>query len=338
MNTAAILPVLAFALASVGPAQTCRHYPSDTPTVGAPDPRPFGAQDPLDPTYGTMRYHMQIPTSVLGNQPLDICEIFVVPAGNRTREFADLSMRLGHNPNPITGTFAFNMVGFSAVRVGTQSSSFDTVADQWMPLGMEGPFRYDPANGMLVIEFFVQRSGAPNGTGDAGFRTDPSIPFVWRTGPSYNNGNMEAGGGIKLRFCTDHHGFIEYGSGGCVGSQGSVPRLTYGGSAQIGSTLQINLANGHVAPGTLSVLVFSYRVRSGPFDLGGFGAPGCEAFVFGNDATWLATSTGALTHTINLPLGLTPCFPVWNQWFQFDPAANGLGVITSNYGRIMIGN
>jgi hypothetical protein len=203
---------------------------------------------------------------------------------------------------------------------------------------MAFPFRYDPANGLLVLEFFVREAAAGPGGGDVGFRTDPSIPFVWRSGSSFNNGILEAGGGIKLRFCTDTHGFLVYGDGGCSGSNGVRPTLAYGGSPQLGSTMQVGVSGGPTAPGTVGVLAWSFRPRVGPFALDVFGAPGCSAYVFGDVATWIVTSGGA--HTVSLPLapGLAPGFPIWNQWFFFDPPANALGLCGSNFGRFMIGH
>ncbi|MCA8949814.1 MAG: hypothetical protein KDE27_09955 [Planctomycetes bacterium] len=318
-------------------AQVCHFHPSDTPAVGTPDPRPFGSGVPTDPVYGSMRYQMQIPTAVLGNQPLDIVEIFAAPAGTQTRSYTEIKLRLGHNPNPLTSAMGLNMVGFTDSPLAHNYVSFATTADQWLPLGMAHPFHYDPANGMLVVEFFV-RDAAATGSGSTGFRTDPAIPFVWRTGSSYNNGILEAGGGIKLRFCTDAHGTTEYLEGGCPGSNSLHPQLSYGGSPQLGSTLDIHVTNGPGAAGSLAVLVFSFRPRIGPFALDGFGGTGCTTYVFSDVVSWLVTSGGS--HTVSLPLatGLQPGFPLWNQWFFFDPGANPLGLSGSNFGRFMIGN
>lgn len=249
-----------------------------------------------------MRYQIQVPTSVLGTQPLDIREISVAPAGTHTRTYTELQMRMGHNPNPLTTQMVFNLVGFTASPVQFQQITFPTVADQWLSLGMSQPFHYNPANGMLVLEFYVRQAGAVLGAGDPGFRTDPSIPFVWTSGSGYN-GTLVAGGGIKVRFCTDAYGFIEYGDGGCVGSTSLTPHLSYSGSAQIGNTINIHLSDAPLTPNTLAVLVFSFRPRVGPLDLGGYGAPGCKARVFGDVASWLFTGTGNLTASIPLVLG-----------------------------------
>jgi hypothetical protein len=325
------------ALALLAPAQACTFYPTDTPASGTPDPRPFGNGNPLDPAYGTMRYQIQVPTSVLGAQPLDIRQISVAPAGTSTRTFTELQLRMGHNPNPLTTQMVFNLVGFTANPVQLQQLTFSTVADQWLSLGMAQPFHYNPANGMLVLEFYVRQAGAVLSAGNSGFRTDPAIPFVWTSGSGYN-GTIVAGGGIKVRFCTDAYGFIEYGDGGCVGSTNLTPHLSYSGSAQVGNTINIHLTDAPPMPNTAAVLIFSFRPRGGPLDLGGYGAPGCKARVFGDVASWLFTSNGTLTTSIPLPPGLVPGLTMWNQWFVFDPPANALGVISSNFGDFMIGS
>lgn len=336
MNHQLSITFLCAALAAGLDAQTCYHYPSDTPSTGTPDPRPWGNGNPTDPTYGTSRYQVQIPTSVLGNQPLEIVEIFVAPAGSHARTFDLMQVRFGHNPNPLTAQMVFNFVGFTARMVQMDIASFDTTADQWCPLGMTGPFSYDPANGMLVLEFLSQECAAIGGTGNVGLRTDPSIPFVWTSGSGWN-GAVVNGGGIKIAFCTDHHGFIEYNNGGCPGSNNLQPQLSYGGSAQLGQTVDIHVAGGPSTGTPIAVLVWSFYPRVGPFDLGGFGAPGCTARVHDHFVTWIVTSGGNHTVSLPLPAGLQPGFPFWNQWFFFDPPNNALGISGSNFGRFMIG-
>ncbi|MBZ0152725.1 MAG: hypothetical protein K8J09_14465 [Planctomycetes bacterium] len=325
---------LAALLASTLPGQSCLFLPADSPAVGTPDPRPLGNGNPADPTYGTMRYQVQIPTSVLGTQDLDIIEVFVAPADSQVRTFTDLQVRMGHNPNPLTTQMVFNMVGFTARPVQHTNISWSTTADEWTPLGMAFPFGYRPANGMLVLEFFVRDAGASGGAGVPGLRTDPSIPFVWTSGQGYN-GTLVAGGGLKLRFCTNYHGFLEYHSGACPGSSGLPPRLGYGGSAQIGNTVQIELDDG--PSNSLAILVYSFVPRVGPVDLAFLGAPGCGAMVFADVIiTHPLVGSGA---TVSIPLqpGLPSGFAVWNQWFVLDLPANPFGMTTSNLGRFLIG-
>ncbi|MBL8754496.1 MAG: hypothetical protein JNK15_14425 [Planctomycetes bacterium] len=326
---------LALVLGTGLAAQHCRYYPADSPATGAADPRPLGNGNPADPTYGTMRYQMQIPAAVLGPNPLDIVELFVAPAGAATRTFSEIQVRMGHNPNPLTTTMATNFVGFTARPVQHNVLEFATLADQWQPLGMAFPFTYNPANGMLVLEFFVRDAGATGGPANAGLRTDPSIPFVWTSGSGYG-GTAVAGGGIKLRFCTDHYGFVEYSVGGCPGSNAQEPRLSYAGSPQVGNTVQIQLSNVPASP-TLAVLVYGLTPRVGPVDLGFLGSPGCASRTLADVTTTHVVSGGAASVALPLPPGLPAGFPLWNQWFVIDLPANAFGLTSSDYSRFMIG-
>ncbi len=337
MHTHAIFSLLA--AATVLPpaliAQSCLHLAGNTPGAGTPDPRPLGNGNPVDPTYSTQRYQVQVPTAVLGTQNLKIVELFVAPADSQLRTFTELQVRMGHNPNPLTTQMATNFVGFTARPVQHNAIAWQTTANQWQPLGMAFAFDYKPANGMLVLEFFVRGAGASGGGGVPGMRTDPGIPFVWTSGQGYS-GTQVAGGGIKLRFCTDYHGYLEYEVGGCPGSNGLVPQLTYAGSAQIGSTVQVLLADG--LPSTQAVLVWSFTPRVGPFDLVGVGAPACLAYVFPDVATTHTVVGGTSSVSLALPLGLTSGLAIWNQWLVIDPTVNSLGISMSNLGRFLIGN
>lgn len=318
-------------------AQACQFLPSDTPTTGTADPRPFGNGNGSDPTYGDMRYQIQIPAAALGNQPLEINELFVAPAGAHTRTFTDLQVRMGHNPNPLGPGMGFNTVGFTSRPVQQRFLTLDAGQDQWLPLGMMFAFQFNPAYGDLVIEFFVNDAAVlPGGTGNIGLRTDPSIPFVWTSGQGYN-GTIVPGGGIKLKLCTDHYGTIEYGMGGCVGSNGLRPKLSYGGSAQVGSTLQIQLDQAPAAASSLAFLVFSDEPRTGPFDLTAIGMTGCDARVFGQVITTEVISGGSHAAPLAIPNGLPSGIRFWNQWFCLDLPANPLGLTASNLGRFQAG-
>ncbi|MCB9878427.1 MAG: hypothetical protein H6835_12580 [Planctomycetes bacterium] len=332
------LAILVATLAAAVPlaAQQCLFLPADTPTLGTPDPRPFGSGNPSDPTYGTMRYQVQVPAAVLA-QAQDIVEIFVAPAGSHTRTFTEFQVRMGHNPNGMGAAMVTNMVGFTSRPVQYNQWTFDTAANEWLPLGMAFPFHYDPQFGDLVLEFFVrQAAAAPGGAGDLGLRTDPSIPFVWTSGQGYN-GTIETGGGIKLRLCTDVFGVVEYGVGGCVGSNGLRPTLGYSGSPQMGSTLDIEVEDGPPGAG-VAILVHSFVPRIGPLDLTGIGMTGCDARVFGNVLSTVLTNNGAGSLPVSLPIGLQPGLCVWNQWFHLDLPANPFGLTCSTLGRWQIGS
>lgn len=319
-------------------AQNCVFLPSDTPAAGTPDFRPLGNGNPLDPTYSDMRYQIQLPASVLGNQPFDIQELYVAPAGSHQRTFTTIRVRFGHNPNPMGAQMVFNTTGFTASPIQYFEFQFDSTANEWLPLGMSHPFTYNPALGSLNLEFLVRDAGVqPGGTGSVGLRTDPSIPFVWTSGQGYN-GTLVPGGGIKVRLCTDAHGTIEYGVGGCTGSNGLRPTLSYGGSTQIGSTLQIQLNDAPPANGSLAFLVYSTVPRQGPLDLSPLGMTGCDARVFGSVILTETINGGSHQVPLPLPIGLPSGVRFWNQWFCLDLGANAFGLTASNFGRFLIGS
>lgn len=343
MRTLTLRPVVALlaatALSSPSDllAQNCQFLPSDTPASGIADPRPLGNGNASDPSYGTMRYQMQVPAAVLGNQPLTIQELFVAPAGSHTRIYTEIQVRFGHSANPLSAQMVTNFTGGTSRPVQYSQIQYDAVADTWLPLGMAIPFQYNPAFGSLVLEFFVRGAGVqPGGTGSTGMRTDPSIPFVWTSGQGYS-GTVVSGGGIKLRLCTDTYGTIDYGVGGCIGSNGLRPTLSYTGSPQIGNTLQVRLDDAPAAS-SLAILVFSSGPRVGPLDLTGIGMTGCDARVFGTLLLTQVITGGSHQVAVPLPSGLPTGQRLWNQWFCIDLPANPFGVTASNFGRFLIGN
>lgn len=339
MRTYSSVLLLALAASSASlQAQTCVFVPSDSPGTGVTSFRPLGNGNPADPTFADMRYQVQIPASVMGNQPFSIKELYVAPAGSHERTFTEIKVRLGHNPNSMGATMVFNTVGFTATPVQYNQIQFGSTADEWLPLGMASAFTYNPAFGSLNVEFQVRDAGVlPGGTGDVGLRTDPSIPYVWAPGQSYN-GTLVAGGGIKLRLCTDTYGTIEYGSGGCIGSNGQRPTLSYGGSAQIGSTLQVQLSGAPSANGSIAILVYSAVPRSGPLDLTPLGMTGCDARVFANLTLTEIINGGSHQVPLTLPIGLPTGIRYWNQWFCIDLSANTFGLTASNFGGFVIGS
>ena len=337
MHIPDIRAFVAIALTSGLGAQTCFYLPSDTPATGAVDVQPFGNVDPSDPNVANQRYQIQIPSSVFGNQPRRICEVYVAPAGSRRRQFTELFVRFGHNPGSLGTSMAANMTGFTSNLVFTNGIQRETVADTWWPLGLTGTFDFDPTFGELVLEIFVRDGGAPTGTGDPGFRTDPSIPYVVSRGPSFR-GTVMPGGGLKVRFCTDASELIEYGGGACAGSNGLTPRLTLSGSAQVGGPgLQVGLRDAVVRPNTAAALFWSFEVRSGAIDLSPIGMTGCGLYLRPQIVTLQTTSTGQATVSAPLRVGIAACTKVWMQWFLLDPGANSLGVVGTNFGAATIG-
>lgn len=329
------------ALLLAGPAtlraQGCVAVPADDPASGSPSSAPFGNNNPNDPIFSDLRYQLLVPRALLPNQPFRIFDLQFAPAGSRVRQLRDLTITLGHNPSgQLSAAMQTNFTGQTrSSRV--QQWLVPTTANGWSPLGMAFDFVFDPSLGDLVVEFRVVGGGALGGAGTAGFRTDQAIPYVWTPGGGFS-GNAFAGGGIKLRLCTDAHNLLALG-GGCAGASGLPPRLGYAGSAQVGGPgLTVQLADAPPAANTPALLLWSFDLRSQPIDLLPLGAPLCLAQVFADVTTIALANGGNASATLAVPPAPFPCVPLWNQWLVSDPAANAFGATLSNPGRILVGN
>jgi hypothetical protein len=72
-----------------------------------------------------------------------------------------------------------------------------------------------------------------------------------------------------------------------------------------------------------------------PFSLAGFGAPGCSVLASGEALYPLTNVLGSAVWQFQVPN--FPGTTFYNQAFPFDPAANALGLTTSNCGQGTIG-
>jgi len=331
------IALLAVVLTGALRGQGCVAVPADTPAIGSPSSAPFGNNNPNDPIFSDLRYQVLVPRTMLGTQPLRIRDLQVAPAGSRVRQLQALTLTLGHNAagqlaNPMSAN-----LGAPTVTRHVEQWLVPTIANTWSSLGVPLDFLFDPAIGDLVIEFRVIGGGALGGSGTAGMRTDQALPYQWTPGGG-TTGSSFAGGGIKLRLCTDTHGLLELG-GGCRGSNNLVPQLGYTGSAAVGGGgLQVTLADGRIAPASPVVLLWSFDVRPAPLDLAAIGASGCSTHLYGDVLDVVLTGNGTAAVPLAVPAAPFPCLPLWNQWLVFDPAANPFGLVTSNLGRILVGN
>lgn len=145
----------------------------------------------------------------------------------------------------------------------------------------------------------------------------------------------------KFRIWTGVAGHYEIYGQGCVGSAG-IPRLCWSGMPLTGSSFDLHLSD--VPSGALAILTFGFSdSMSGqqtlPFDLGGFGAPGCQVLAeqLVNTFTTVGPSgTAVVPATFPANPGLVGLQLV-NQYYCLDPAANTLGLTASNAGRAVIG-
>ncbi len=320
--------------AGVARAQTCFAVPTNTPQLGAPSQVPFGNNNPTDPIFSDTRYQVLVPAAMLGGQPLHVCDVEVAPAGTRLRTFDELTVTLAHNAagqlnNPMSGN-----LHAPATTTTTRRWLLPTTANSWAPMGLAFDFDYDPSLGDLVVEFRVRGGGALTGSGTAGLRTDQALPYGWTAGGG-DVGSFFAGGGIKLRLCTDTFGALALG-GGCAGAA-ATPTLSYAGSAQRGGA-GLSVTLGQAPPATpAAALVWSFGLRTDPLDLSALGAPGCFAHVFGDVVYLVPASQGAASFSFSPPASAPACVALWNQWVMLDPGQNPAALVVSNPGRVLVG-
>jgi hypothetical protein len=132
--------------------------------------------------------------------------------------------------------------------------------------------------------------------------------------------------------------YASYGSG-CAGSRG-VPSIAPQGTSlpHAGSTFTLQVNN---VPLTGPVFMFAglsntaYGPNPLPLSLGFLGAPGCSLLASGDSLYLLTSVLGSAVWQFAVPNVLGVSF--YNQAFAFDPAANPLGLTTSNGGMSTIG-
>lgn len=132
--------------------------------------------------------------------------------------------------------------------------------------------------------------------------------------------------------------YATYGAG-CSGSRG-VPTISAQGSSlpRTGQTFQLHVGN---LPLTAPAFLFlglsdtSYGPTPLPFALGGLGAPGCSILASSDQLYLLTNVLGSAVW--QLPMPNLPGAVFFNQAIALDPAANALGLSTSNGGRGTLG-
>lgn len=173
---------------------------------------------------------------------------------------------------------------------------------------------FDPARGRCVL------------FGGGYGQTTGNFPYWIELGDTWE---FELGAGAS---------YTTFGTG-CVGSRGA-PTLAAatGSTPRIGQTFQAHVGN---LPFTGPVFLFigisgtTYGPTPLPFALDGLGAPGCAVRSSGEDLALLTNVLGSALWQWTVPNA--PGVSFYNQAFAFDPAANALGITTSNAAQGTIG-
>jgi hypothetical protein len=123
----------------------------------------------------------------------------------------------------------------------------------------------------------------------------------------------------------------------------AVPHLYSDDTPQVGNTFRVRVAQAAPSTAALFAIGLSNTTWSGqplPFDLGGYGAPGCAVLVAPIDTRLVFTDAAGQTNLqYSLPNVLYALGVAFHdQAVIADPAANPLGIVLSNGGTGVIGN
>jgi hypothetical protein len=332
------LALLALAVVAPAHGQGCAFYPDANATTGSTSINPFGGTNPLDPPTANQALLFKVPRALLPAQRTRLREVGFASTDTRDHSFELMQIRFGQSTaTTLDPVFSMNMTGFTATGISQSKWRWRTPGGQWTFVGLHEEFPFDPQLGDLVV-FITVAGAASTGTGAPGFRSDPTVPSVLATGWSLQPSRGTVGSGApKIRVCWDAFDLQTFG-GGCVGSNGRVPRLVLGGNARLGGSVSIGLQDA-LATSPAALLLLDPRLRAAPIDLGFLGAPGCAVNTFFTVLQPLPLQNGAAT--VNMPM---PAFQgaigakLWIQWAPIDPGANALQLTTSTIGRILLGS
>ncbi|HMQ22015.1 MAG TPA: hypothetical protein PKE00_05960 [Planctomycetota bacterium] len=315
-------------------AQSCVYLPANQPGSGASSTVPFGSS-----TADNHFVQYIVPQSVLGNTKREILGIAFAPAASALREINELTITLRQTPkNTLTTDRLGAVVGFSSTAQYGRVH-WPVQGNQWNRLPIRYP--YDPVNGNLLIEIWCVGAKA-QGAGDLGFRQDAATQVLTASGWGFQPPRQctLGMGAPRVEVCFDAAFFTVFSDSACVGSNQKMPQISFTGSSRLGQTANVDLAGASGASG-LAVLIWGFRHLAGVgVDLTAAGAPGCFLrmridFVFG-----FATTNGAARAPIPIPnsSSLIGIDPLGCQWFTFDPTANALQFVSSNWGFVNIGS
>ncbi|MBL8724929.1 MAG: hypothetical protein JNK49_12845 [Planctomycetes bacterium] len=148
----------------------------------------------------------------------------------------------------------------------------------------------------------------------------------------------------KFRIWTGTPGHYEVYGTACPGSRGAgTPQLGWFGTPEIGFSFDIHLQRG--LPGSFAFLLFgdsdsTFNGTPLPYSLTPLGAPNCSVLAapVGNLLLPIDPANGQAGFTMSIPvLPAAIGYRMFHQWLCLDPAANPLGLTTSNAGAATIG-
>lgn len=314
-------------------AQSCIYVPDNRPDQGASSFVPFGNASTTDPAWSACTLQIFVPKSKLGTNAQLITSIAFAPVSSRTRVLGDFRIGLKQTDktaSQLESTFANNASGGGAA-FEFHDVEMPVTANTWVHF----PVRYLVRPTRSLILSINASSVGSTGSGDAGFRTDPTMDVVYAPTARATQGKVMKGG-PKIMICF-RTGFIQvFEDAGCVGSNNKQPRLDISGGYKPGQSFTVRLDD--APPTNLAIFVMGLKGFTNQLDLTAAGAPGCALRTTPHFVVPGATVGGKAAVPLQIPnsssvVGAELAF----QWFPYDPTANAFLLTSSNWGFVQIG-
>ena len=310
--------------------------PDNLANTGSCNVIPFGPVSPGGSFYTCLT--QQIVTAAdLGNLPGVITGLAFAACGTGKSRFTQLQVVMDMLPpnTALTSTFANNLTPNAVTVLDANQYAWHTTADQWMEIGLQNYFVYDGVSD-VVVQILANQS-----TSAAGFHRSTTRPRVYAagwTGSPPASGTLSSNTGQKLEFSLQMARASTYGDG-CVGSSSLAPRLQLAGLPQLGQTVNLDLAQAPANGAVFLVLGFGNGAPF-PADLGALGMPGCfQYFTPAATRLVLTDASGGAVFPYAIPnSGAFGGVLIYGQYACLDSGANALGITTSDYARLLLGN
>lgn len=314
---------------------TAQNYfiPDNLSNVGTCNVIPFGSTSPG--AFSNQKYQCKATVADLGAVANVITGLGFAPCSSGACSYDFIEVVIDHHPAgaPLDPTFANNLSGTAVTVLSASNYIWNVQGDQWNEIGLQDLFVFNGVDDIVIQVETV------NAIGTGGFHRDTRQRLYWfaSSGTPPATGTL-GNAALKFEVSMLTAKLSSYGAG-CPGSNGT-PLHTLTGSAQLGNTINLTIDNGAVS--LIAFLVFGVDNSSPayPFDLGGLGAPGC--FQYQDILTVQTVPLDAVgSGAAQLVVPTDPSYVnvrLYSQYACVDPGTNTLGLTTSNYGRILLGN
>lgn len=313
------------------------YIPDNAANAGSCNVIPLGG---TPTSFTNQKFQMVIPRADLGSLPALVTGLGFAACGNGDHTYGQLIVRCDHYPANLGGvlstTFANNISPAAVTVLSATDYTWRTQADSWNEIGLQNYFVFNGTDDLLVeIEAIgSQWQAIPSTLTSSAFRRD-ARPRLYSsyTGTAPATGTL-SNAAIKIEVSSLMARLSTHGRSCLTGMYHS-----FAGSAQLGQSLGFELRG---APAnTLTVLLTGLNnPLVFPMELSMFGMPGCYQYLgVAASVAVLADGTGFATLSATVPQSTSLLGAQFlSQYAALSASSNPTGAVTSNYGRVMVGN